>query len=332
MRSSALNFKRGYSILLVAFTLVSFLITIVQCDETNSDIAMVPEELASYATPAPLPQAICTYGNTGAHTGKLISQAIRLSVLNVVTLVGVTILVGCLLYIFFSLPSFIFAHAMACIFVNMICLRWETWKWFGPGEGYIENVSSNRLVFIQHAILASINKAFHLMGAAVGARYSFLVEADRVKKRWLTAVRVGFGVTAALAMSAFSTYWSFTRGVPSFYHGSMSDSVNPAGCSGPMPWTDLSGYVRFSEMLILLTALAFYLPYVGGVFAVAGITCSSITIAKSQWSTYHKIVAVGNLFVLVPALFLFIVMPRKQAPASAPISQSEMETVEDRQF
>lgn len=327
MCSPIRNFKRRYSILLFAFafTLISF--RIVRCD----DIASEPE-IDINATPVALPEVICAYGKTAAHTGKLISQTIRLSVLNVVTLVGVTILGGCLSYILFSLPSFVFAHAMACLFVNMIILRWGTWKWFGPGEAYIENSSSNRLVFIQNAILASINKFLHIVGAAVAARYSFLVEADRVKKRWITTVRVVFGVAAALAMSAFSTYWSFTRAVPSFYHGAMSDSTNPAGCSGPMPWKDLYGYVRFSELLILLTPLAFYLPYIGGVFAVAGITCCSITIATERWSAYHKVVAVGNLFVLVPALFLFIVLPRRRKPAPGARTQPEVEMEEDLRF
>lgn len=324
-------FKRRYCLLLLAYALVSF--QLVRCDETNSLIAEeLAPEFASYATPEALPEVSCAYGMPGAHTGKLISSTIRLSVLLVVTLVGVTVLVGFVSYILFSLPSFIFAHAMATLFVNMIILRWGTWEWFGPGAAYIENVSSNRLVFIKHAILASFNKAFHLLCAAVAARYSFLVEVDRVKNRWVTAIRVGFGVTVALAMSAFSTYWSFTRGVPSFYRGAMSDSLNPTGCSGPMAWKDLSGYARFSEMLIFLTPLAFYLPYIGGIFAVAGISCSSVIIAREKWSSYHKIVAVGNLFVLVPALFLFIVMPRRREPASRATPQSEVEMEEDTQF
>lgn len=254
----------------------------------------------------------CVYGEASTKLKRVLRKQIELTTLKVIALVGITLVGGCICYIFLSLPAFAFSFAAACIVCDVMSKRWVTWEYFGPGVAYAAGVSGNRWVLVQHAALCAANKLLQVVGTAVLARHAFLVEDARVP-RWLTAVRVALGSVAALGIIAYGAAYAFTSGVASHYVG-RAMQLNPLGCSGPLQWGQLRGYARFSDMTLYLAPawLWVYTPiWIAMPLTLSAIVCSSLTVARRH-SRYHSTRAVYNLIVLVPALVWLILWPRRK--------------------
>lgn len=251
----------------------------------------------------------CTYGETKASYGEVLRKTLQVGCLSFLIIIGMTLLGGCLLTIPFSLPGLVVAESLGCIAVNVLGINYSIWRYVGPGVLYQPGVTTNRLIFSRHIYLTILNKLCALAGTAVAARYAFLLEDGRVGRK-LIRPRVIIGVFAALGMSAYSSYYAYTRGVPSYFRGSARDSLNDPACSGPLSWMQLPGYVRFVELSIVLTPILIGAPILGEIFALAQIVCSSIIIAR-RFSVFHRVTAAINLILIVPLLFLRCITTRR---------------------
>lgn len=284
------NFVLAYIVVLLLFLLLSSK----ACAEKNDELPAVP-------------QGGCVYGKRDDYMtlGNLVAKTISLDIIIGLTFVGITLVGGCILYLILALPAFVFAQAIACFTTDIIARKWQTWQYFGAGDGYIPNeVGGNRYVFITHAIRAACNKLLQLIATLVLTRYSFLVEENRVP-RWLTAIRCSLGVLCSLGVSALVAFFAFTSGVPSFYRG--SDTFNVVSCSGPAAWHQLKGYVKFTLIAPVLLPFVSLLKYFGMPISVAVIVCSSITIANN-WNAFHQVSAVANLIYYIPVLLAAFVV------------------------
>lgn len=262
-------------------------------------------------TSEPVPDHACLYGHSGATLNMILRKQISLITVKAIAIIGITLAGGCVCYIFLSLPGFAFAFAASLIVADVITTRWSTWKYFGPGKAYVRGVTSNGWVLIQHVILCTANKALALLGTAVLARNAFTVEEGRVP-RWLTGVRVVLGSIASLIMAAMGGYYAFTSGVPSVYRGSDGLALNEAGCSGPLKWSQLQGYERFSDMVLYIAPAWLLLPwkFISVPVTIGSIICSSITVARRA-SYYHAMKGAFNLIILVPSLLVIVLKPRR---------------------
>lgn len=243
----------------------------------------------------------CAYGTSGGSTGKLFGQQLALSIVISLGVVVFTLLAGSILYTLFSFQGFVIAQSIACIIWNFVTIRWSTWKYLGPGTQYLRGETANRFVFGMQVYYTILNKICSLFGIILTARYAFDIEEYKIS-RPLTKLRVWLGVPVAFVMSAFSTYYAYTKGVPSYYLGSSGDTFNSAGCSGPFAWAQLPGYVRFVELSVVITPLASMLPIVGESIAIAEIICAALVIAKYA-NVYHRVTAALSLIIAIPALF-----------------------------
>ena len=262
-------------------------------------------EVVPDATPAP---DDCVYGVRDDMTlGNLVARTTSMYIVCGLAFAGVTLAGGCVAYLVFSLPGFAFAAAAGAMAADVIARRWQTWRYFGPGPAFVGGVTGNRFVFVTHAVRAASNKALHLLATLVLARYAFLKEENRIP-RWLTALRCVLGVLCALGMSALTSWWAFTQGVPSVYRG--ADALNGVSCSGPAAWGQLAGYVRFTVIAGFLLPVVYVLSYWGLPLVLCVIVCSAVTIAR-EWNRYHQVSAVANVinYLLVA---IAVVMGRRR--------------------
>lgn len=223
-----------------------------------------------------------------------------------VTVAGIVIVGGFLLYPFFSYTSFAVVWATMPMLLDYIRRQWPSWDYLGPGNLYERGTTANSYILGTYIYLAVINKIVIFVFSVVTFIYSWKA-GDEGETEGIRMERIGaiVGFIIAQGLSASSTYYIFEHGAPSFFRGSQN-SLNADSCSGPQTWSQLKPIQRFTELALYLGPIVGCIPVIGTIWDIAEITCSIIVITM-QGSTFAK---TNAAIAVVTSILQFIVSVR----------------------
>lgn len=235
----------------------------------------------------------CTYGERDVGFGTVFGYAIaHLLVYSLIT-IGVTAVGGTVLFVPFGGNGFVIAAALSTIVADIVRIRFRVNDFFGPGDGFVDGASANRITLVQLAVGTAFFKLLLLLAGL------YCLAAGSVGDY---GFREFLGFPIGLGVSAFSTYYAYTRGYPGQFVGSEGDSFNPVQCSGPSAWRDLSTTVRFVEIAILVGPTISNIPVIGFLWNIAVIVVARYAIADKP-SHYHL---VNVVCLLISAVLFFV--------------------------
>lgn len=246
--------------------------------------------------------AECVYGRRDAKMSEALVAYFEL-VLKIVVGYVVFIFAALIGYSIGSYPGIVAIYYCMEVAMNVLVVNSSFFKiYVGPGLDYEAGVSANALVFGIYSIIiwgARLFMTFSLISSSIFAFSDVAYSYDS----YFIGIRVAIGISASIYMSFYSTHFLFNEGFVSYFNGSMKDTLNGIGCSGPYSYKQLPAVVLLTE----------FIPFFSGLFRAADLEvlyslvyfiCSCVVVF-SGFNIYHSINAVLCLgSVLLAFLFL----------------------------
>lgn len=197
-----------------------------------------------------------------------------------------------------SFPGIIATYYCLEIVLNIIYVNSNYFKFFvGPGPAYEKGVTANALLFGIYSLMIWLTRLFMTILILLGSIGAFSLESD-VVENGLTGLRVAIGVACSLYMTVASTKFLYSEGIVSYFQGSMGDTLNGIGCSGPYSYRQLPTAVFLTEIMPIFTGL-FRAAQLEGLYTSIYFICSCIVVF-SGFNVFHSMNAVfylGTIFL-----------------------------------